>query len=375
MKKRMIIMLVFVGLLFGSIIAYKTFSNIMMKRYFASQEVIATVSAMEAKKEPWLSEKKYYGSLRAARGVNVTTELPAMVEQIYFKSGDTVKEGDLLVQLNASSDIAQLRSLEANTALAKITFDRSTALYAIKAISKAALDADVANYKSLKAQMEQQAAIVKKKTIRAPFSGRLGISTINRGQYLNTGDTIVPLQDLSTIHADFYVPQQQLNDMKVDQIAQIVTDVFPRKVFSGKITTINPVIDTNTRNVLVEATLSNAENDLVPGMFATITVETGKPQEYITLPKTAISFNSYGDVVFTIENKGKDKKGKPLLTVQQRFVTTGETRGDQTTILKGLTVGDKVVTSGQLKLKNGTRVAVDNSVVPTNDPAPKPTEE
>jgi membrane fusion protein (multidrug efflux system) len=375
MKKRMIIMLLSVGLLFGSIIAYKTFSNIMMKRYFASQEHIATVSAMEAKKESWLMERKYYGGLRAAQGVNVTTELSAMVTNIYFKSGDLVKKGDVLVQLNASSDIALLRSLEANTALAKITLDRDTAQYAIKAISKATLDADRANYKSLKAQTEQQAAIVEKKTIRAPFSGKLGISAINPGQYLNTGDTIVPLQDLSTIYADFYVPQQQLIELKIDQAVTLTLDVFPNRSFTGKITTINPVIDSNSRNVQVEATLSNPEEELVPGMFATITVKTGSPQQYITLPKTAISFNSFGNVVFTIEKKGKDKKGKAILTVQQRFVTTGESRGDQIAVLEGVKVGDNIVTSGQLKLKNGARVTINNSVVPLNDPSPKPTEE
>ncbi len=375
MKKPMIIMLISVGLIFGAIYGYKTFANIMMKRFFASQEMIATISTTDAKKESWMMEKKYFGSLRAARGVNVTTELAAIVEQIYFKSGDYVKEGDLLVQLNASSDIALLKSLEANTALAKTTLDRDTAQYAIKAISKATLDTDTANYKSLKAQTEQQAAIVKKKSIHAPFSGKLGICAINPGQYLNTGDTIVPLQDLSIIYADFFVPQQELVNLKTTQTVQITTDVYPKRFFSGKITTINPVIDSNTRNVQVEATLNNPQDDLIPGMFVTITVLIDNPQQFITLPKTAITFNSYGDVVFTVENKGKDKKGKPLLTVQQRFVKTGESRGDQVTILDGIKVGDTVVTSGQLKLKNGTRVVINNTVVPSDDPAPKPVEE
>jgi membrane fusion protein (multidrug efflux system) len=375
MKKRMIIMLVGVGLLFGGIVGYKTFSNIMLNKFLASRENIATVSAMTAETAPWQSQQKYYGSLKPYQGVNVTTEITGLVEKIYFKSGAILKKGDLIVQLNAKSDTALLRSLEANTTLAKITLQRDTAQYAIQAISKATLDTDKANFKSLEAQTAQQAAIVNKKTIRAPFAGRLGIVDINEGQYLNAGDTIAPLQDLHSIYADFYVPQQHVTTMSVGQVVRLTIDTFPQRIFEGKITTINPVVDSNTRNVKVEATLANPKYELIPGMFATINVDTGKPQPYITLPQTAVSFNSYGDVIFTLQEKGKDKKGQPMLVATQRFVTTGETRGDQVTILKGIQQGDRVVTSGQLKIKNGSRVVINNSVVPTNNPAPKTTEE
>ncbi|MDQ2994129.1 MAG: efflux RND transporter periplasmic adaptor subunit [Pseudomonadota bacterium] len=374
-KKPMVVMLICVGVLFGGIIAYKTFGNIMMKRYFASLVPIATVSAMKADYSTWESQQKFYGSLRAVKGVNVTTELAAMVEKIYFVPGSTVKKGDILVQLNASSDIALLRSLEANTKLAKVTLDRDKAQFAIKAVAKATVDADEANYKSLQAQTDQQAAIVAKKTIRAPFDGKLGISSVNPGQYLNVGDTIVPLQDTNFLYADFYVPQQQLVNMKVGQDVRLMLDVFPNRSFTGKISTINPVIDTNTRNVQVEATIDNHNGVLVPGMFATVIVDTGLPQKFITLPQTAITFNSYGDVIFTISEKGKDKTGKPILIATQRFVTTGESRGDQVTILKGIKAGDLVVTSGQLKIKNGAQVVINNTVVPRNDPTPKPVEE
>jgi membrane fusion protein, multidrug efflux system len=375
MKKRMTIMLIGVALLFGGIFAYKTFSNIMMKRYFASQEHIVTVSAMHAKIEPWQPQQKYYGSLRAVQGVNVTTELAALVEKIYLKPGAMVKKGELLVQLNAKSDIALLHSLEAQTALAKITYERDKAQYAIQAVSKATLDADAANLKSLIAQTAQQAEIVKKKSIRAPFAGRLGITTINEGQYINTGETIVPLQDLEYLYADFYVPQQQLAAIKLNQPVQLSIDAFPNRIFTGKINTINPVVDINTRNAQVEAIIYNPKYEIIPGMFASIIIDLGAPNRYITLPQTAISFNSYGKVIFTISEQGKDKKGKPILTVQQRFVTTGDSRGDQVSILQGLNVGDHVVTSGQLKLKNGTRIVINNSVVPTNNPAPQVIEE
>lgn len=375
MNKRMMIMLISVSILFGGIVAYKTFSNIMMKRYFASRENIVTVSAMKAETSPWQSQQKYYGSLKPYQGVNLTAELSGIVQTIYFKSGAFVKKGEIIIQQTANSDLALLHSLEANTALAKITLKRDTAQYAIQAISKATLDADEANYKSLAAQTAQQAALVMKKTIRAPFAGKLGIVEINEGQFLNPGDSIAPLQDLSQIYADFYVPQQEVTSLQIDQPVQLTIDTFPGRTFEGKITTINPVVDSNTRNVKVEATLQNPKNELLPGMFASIVVVTGEPHNFITLPQTAISYNPYGNVIFTIEEKGKDKKGKPLYIASQRFVTTGETRGDQITILKGIQVGDQIVTSGQLKLKNGARVTINNSVVPTNNPSPNTKEE
>lgn len=375
MKKRMAIMLIGLAVLFGGIVAYKSFGNYMLKRYLASQERIATVSTLKAERAPWQPHQQYYASLTPVQGVNVTTDIAGLVSKIYFQSGATVKKGELLVQLKADSDIALLHSLEANTALAKITLDRDTAQYAIQAISKATLDADQANYKSLKAQTDQQAAIVNKKTIRAPFAGRLGISVINEGLYINVGDTIVPLQDLEKIYADFYVPQQELNHIKAGQSVKMSVDAYPNRVFTGTITAINPVTDTSTRNIKVQATIPNANYELLPGLFASIQIETGTSQSKITLPQTAVSFNSYGDVVFSISADGKDKQGKPVFVVKQHFVTTGETRGDQVAILKGIEEGDQVVISGQLKIKNGSRVYVNNTVIPTNNPAPKITEE
>ncbi len=375
MKKRMLIMLIGIGILFGAIVAFKIFGNYMLKRYLASRGNISTVSAMTAERSTWQPQQKYYASLTPVQGVNVSSEIPGVVEKIYFQSGAVVKKGDLLVQLRANSDIALLHSLEANTTLAKITLDRNTAQYAIQSISKATLDADKANYKSLKAQTEQQAAIVEKKSIRAPFSGRLGISLINEGLYLNVGAPIVPLQDLEKIYADFYVPQQQLTQIKTQQTIQMQTDAYPDHNFKGYITSINPVIDASTRNVKIQATFANPRFELMPGMFASVVIDTAKPLQYVTLPQTAISFNSYGDVIYTLKDKGKDEKGRPIIIAQQKFVTTGETRGDQVAILEGIREGDKIITSGQLKIKNGSRVFIDNSVVPSNNPSPKVPEE
>jgi membrane fusion protein (multidrug efflux system) len=375
MKKRMRKMLILVGILFGLIFVYKGIMSLMFKYYIlANGKHVVNVSAMEAKYETWQSQISATGSLRAIRGVNVTTELAGMVQTIYFTPGSSVEQSTLLVQLNASSDLALLHSLEANAELAKVTYLRDKAQYAVRAVSKQTLDADAANLKSLRAQVAQQAATVAKKTIRAPFAGRLGISAINPGQYLNPGDTIVMLQTIDPIYVDFFIPQQALAKIKVGQLVTVTTDTFPGKKFEGKITTINPAVDTSTRNVGVEATISNPQAELTPGMFASVLVDTAQPQRYLTLPQTAISFNPYGELVYIIKETGQDKKG-PILTVSQAFVITGETRGDQIAILKGLNEGEQVVTSGQLKLKNGSRVAINNSVVPPNNPSPSAPDE
>jgi membrane fusion protein (multidrug efflux system) len=298
--------------------------------------------------------------------------LAGMVKTIYFTPGMTVNQGDMLVSLNIDADVAQLHALQATAELNKLTYNRDKAQFAIKGVSKEVVDTDAANLKNTTALVEQQVATIAKKVIRAPFKGRLGISMVNPGQYLNPGDSIVTLQQLDPIYVDFYVPQQELANLAVNQSVNVVNDTFPGKTFHGVITTINPLVDTVTRNVEVEATVANPDFNLVPGMFSTVQVNTGKPQRFLTLPQTAVTFNPYGDVVFIVkeDEKEKDKKGKPVLTVEQTFVQEGDSRGEQVAIIKGLSEGDQIVTSGQLKLKNGYQVTIDNSVVPTDNPAP-----
>lgn len=372
LTKPMIIMLVILGILFGGIFIYKVFIGLMMKRYFASLEnPTITVSATQVKYSNWENRYKAVGSTRAVVGVNVTAQLAGMIQQIYFKPGMNVKQGMILVQQNADTDIAQLQALQANAELARITFERDKAQYKVHAVSKQQVDTDEQNLKSLRAQVAQQSATVEKLTIRAPFSGRLGISRVNPGQYLNPGDAVVTLQQLDPIYVDFFLPQQLLSELKVGQVVSMVTDTFPDKKFSGKITTINPLVDTNTRNVEVEATIANPKLDLSPGMFASVEVRTGKSVSYLTLPQTAVTFNPYGDIVYIVKEKGKDKSGNPILAVNQIFVTTGATRGDQIAILKGLKEGDTIVTSGQLKLKNGSLVKINNTIQPANNEDPK----
>jgi len=370
MKKRMTIMLISMGILFGGILSWKIFSSIMLKRYLTSQSQVQTVSAMTVPVSPWQPKLKSTGSLRAIKGVNVTTELAGMVQKIYFTPGAVVNEGTLLVQLNADAEIGQLQSLQAQAALAEITYERDKAQYAVRAVSKQTVDTDFQNLRSLHGQVAQQAATVAKKAIRAPFTGRLGINNVNLGQYLNPGDKIVTLQTLDPIYVDFYFPQQSLSQLEIGQSVEVTSDSYPGKIYKGKITTIDPALDTTTRNVEVEATVANPNYELNPGMFALVEVNVGKQKAYLTLPQTVISFNSYGNIAYVLKEKGKDKNGKPILIAHQVFVTTGETRGDQIKILRGLKKGDIVVTSGQLKLKNGSQVAINNSVVPSNNPTP-----
>lgn len=369
----MIIMLCGVGFLFTLIFGWKAVKSVMIQRYIAAmQQPAMSVSTTEVSNSEWQAQLKAVGTLRAKVGVNVTTELAGMVQSMPFTPGSKVEKGAVLIQLNAGTELGLLHALEAQVELAKITFERDKAQFKAHAVSKQVVDADEWNLKNLQAQVEQQKATVEKKTIRAPFSGQIGINNVNLGQYLNVGDMITTLQALDPLYADFYLPQQALAQLEMGQVVNIVTDTFPEQTFSGKITTIQPAVDTATRNVQVEATVPNSQSKLKPGMFVQVAVNSAKPQNYLTVPQSAISFNPYGDIAFIVKDHGKkDSNNQPVLTVDQVFVTVGETRGDQIAILKGLKEHDIVVTSGQLKLKNGSEVVINNTVQPSNNANPK----
>jgi membrane fusion protein (multidrug efflux system) len=375
MKKRMIIMLIVVVLLLGGLVGFNIFKGVMIKQYMAHAPVPpATVSATKATMTQWQPQLTAVGTLRAVRGVDVTTEVAGLVRTLAFKSGDEVKAGQLLAELNDDSDIAQLNSLQAAADLAETVYVRDKAQLEAEVISKATVDSDAADLKSKKAQVAQQAALVAKKSLRAPFAGKLGISIVNPGQYLNPGDKLVTLQQIDPILIDFFIPQQQMPQVAAGQTVTVTSDAYPGTSFIGKISAINPKVDTNTRNVMVEASIPNAKRQLLPGMFANVKINAGEESSFLTLPQTAITFNPYGDTVFVVKSSGKDDKGNEQLTAQQVFVTTGGTRGDQVAILKGLEAGTQVVTSGQVKLKNGTPLVINNSVLPADSPNPTPQE-
>ena len=238
-------------------------------------------------------------------------------------------------------------------------------------MSQAVVDTDAATVKGAKAQVAEQQALVNKKLVRAPFDGRLGIRAVDVGQYVNAGTKLVTLQALDPVYVDFYAPQKSLGRIVLGQKIVLKTDAFQGQEFPGEVSSIDPKVDTATRNVQVRATVRNAKRSLLPGMFATVVIASGGPQRYLTLPQTAVSYNPFGDTVFVVEeSKGKDDK--VALVAQQKFITIGEARGDQVAILSGVKEGDTVVTAGQIKLRSGFPVIVNNSIQPTNEPAPKP---
>ena len=371
---RMIVMLVIVGVVLGAIVGFNIFKGQAIKKFMASRgEPPQTVSTMKVAFEEWQPSLSAVGTLRAVRGVDVAPEVAGLVSDIMIKSGAEVKAGDILLTMRADDIAAQLQSLQASARLAELNFKRSAEQLAAKAISQAQHDVDDANLKGARAAVAQQQAQLAKKTLRAPFDGRLGITKVNAGQVLNPGEVVVTLQQLDPIYINFTAPQRSLGQLKTGQIVNVTIDAFPGKVFKGTISTINPKIDVATRNVQVEAVLRNTGGALRPGMFGNVSVDTGAKQRYLTLPQTAVTYNPYGETLFVVK-PGEPKDGKPVLNAQQVFVTSGPTRGDQIAIIKGLTEGTEVVTSGQLKLKNGTPLVINNKVLPANDPNAAPQE-
>jgi membrane fusion protein (multidrug efflux system) len=376
MTKRMIIMLVLVGAVFGGIFGFQAFKGKMMKKFMSSKgSPPQTVSAMKAAYQEWQPQLEAVGSLHAVNGVDVSPQVAGTVTAIPFQQGEEVKKGDVLLQLYADDDIAKMKALEVAAELAKTTYERDKKQLEVKAVSQQTIDTDAANLKQAVANVAEQQALVDKKTIRAPFSGQLGIRAVDLGQYLNAGTTIVSLQALDPIYLDFSIPQKQLGAIKIGQKVTARTDTFPGETFVGKIAVINPEVDTTTLNVKVRAKLENPHHKLLPGMYATVDIANGSPQRYITLPQTAITYNPYGDIVYLVESQGKDEKGNPKLIAKQMIVTTGETRGDQVAVVNGVKEGDTVVTAGQIKLRNGVPLIINNAIEPSFEPNPQPVDQ
>ena len=317
-----------------------------------------------------------------------------MVDKIAFDSGNDVPAGKVLLQLMPNDDYAKLEQLQASAELADQNLKRDREQFAAQAISQATIDTDVSTLKSAKAQVVAQQALIEEKIVKAPFAGRLGIRQVDLGQYLAAGTTVVTLQALDPMLIDFYVPQQALEHLRVGQAAMATVDTYPGESFKGTVESINSKVDNASRNVQVRASFKNADKRLVPGMFATVAIDSGDSSAEITLPQTCITYNPYGDTVYVLVHndgggatdtaakdshaKGGDTKGgdaKPNDTVEQHFVKLGATRGDQVAILSGINEGDVVVSAGQIKLRNGSPVVVNNTVQPTDDIHPTPPNE
>jgi membrane fusion protein, multidrug efflux system len=376
MIKRMVIMLTLVGVVLGAFFWFQSFKATMIKKYMASAaSPPQTVSTTTAGMQEWQPKIEAVGSLRAVNGADLAFEVSGIVKDIQFNSGDDVAAGKLLLALRSDDDVGKLQALEATAELSAINYDRDQQQLKIKAVSQATVDADAANLKNAKAQVAEQQAVVDKKALRAPFAGRLGVRAVDIGQFVSAGTTIVTLQALDPIYVDFFVPQQKLNQIKLGQELVAKVDTYPDRTFAGTISVINPKVDASTRNVQVRATLKNPDRTLLPGMYATVDIVAGQSQRYVTLPQTAITYNPYGETVFIVEEGDKDGNGAPHFVARQSFVTAGPTRGDQVAILTGVTDGQTIVTAGQVKLRNGSNVLVDNSIKPTADASPMPTDQ
>jgi membrane fusion protein, multidrug efflux system len=329
------------------------------------------VTSVVAKQEQWPATMGVIGTMEAVHGVTVSADLPGTVEKINFASGQSVREGDVLVELDTRQERAQLAALEAQRDLARINYGRTQQLVKEGVISRVEYDQATAQQKSTEANVAEIRATIERKTIRAPFSGILGIRKVNLGQYLAAGDAVVPLQSLNPIYVNVGVPQQSVGQVRVGRNLRITSDDLPGQVFTGRVNAIDSVVDQATRNIQVQATLANPQGKLRPGMFVQVEVVLGASRPVIALPASAISFAPYGDSVFIITDL-KDQKGQTYRGVRQQFVKVEGSRGDQVAVVSGVNPGEEVVSSGVFKLRNGAAVQVNNKVQPENNPAPKP---
>ena len=371
MKKRLIFTIV--GL-FVLIVVLGGIKGLQISRMAADGKQFVpppeTVTTVKVHKESWESLLTSVGSLEAVQGVMVTAELTGKVVHIAFEPGATVRAGDLLVQQDISSETAQLRASEAAVALAKTTLERTRKLLAEKTVSQSQYDTADAQFKQATAQFDTIRAAIAKKTIRAPFNGRLGIRLINLGQILNEGEAIVSLQSLDPIFVNFSLPQQQLAQVQTGLTVRVTTDVLPGQMIEGKITAINPAVDTATRNLRVQATVANSKEHLRPGMFVNVAVVLPAQDKVLPIPATAVLYAPYGDSVFVVEEK-REQNSPPGKIVRQQFVRLGKKRGDFIAVSSGLNEGETIISTGVFKLRNGQAVVVDNTLAPEFKLMPK----
>jgi membrane fusion protein (multidrug efflux system) len=331
------------------------------------------VTTTVAEKSQWQPTLESIGTVTAINGVTISTDLAGIVSKIAFESGSKVKAGDLLVQLNTDQEQAQLASAEAQQDWTQVTLTRNQDLLAKRTVSQSDYDSAAAQFRQAKAAVEQYKAIIARKTLRAPFDGVVGIRQVNLGQYLNTGDSVVTLQSFDPIYVNFSLPQQDLSKLTEGQSVELNLDAYGDKVFSGKITAINSLVDQNSRNIQLQATLPNAETQLRPGMYARVKVLLPETQEVIAVPSSAIHYAPYGDSVFLVTEM-KSEDGKTYKGVKEQFVKLGQTKGDLTAIVSGVKPGDELVTSGVFRLKSGAPIIVNNQAKPGTELSPTPSD-
>ncbi len=331
-----------------------------------------TVTSAKVEQADWQPTITAVGSIAPVQGATISAELAGTVAEVVFQSGTRVKKGDVLLKLDASAEQAQLRSAQADAELAKADFERARDLAARKVISQAELDAASAKFSQRQAAAENMQSIIAKKEIRAPFDGIAGIREVNPGQMVPVGEKLVTLQALDQVFADFSLPQQHLSEISPGLDVKVTTDAIGGREFSGKLTAINSAVDPSTRSVTVQATLENPDHALRAGMFARVRVLLPQQNQTLYIPATAVSYAPYGNSIYLIEKKKDEKTQQESLALRQQFIRTGEARGDFVAVTQGLKLGDEIVSTGVFKLRNGMDVAVDNTLAPKPEEAPKP---
>jgi membrane fusion protein, multidrug efflux system len=373
MAKRMVLMLVVMLALVGGLgfIKYKQVEAAIAQGA-AFQIPPTAVTTVVAQKDTWPSTLGVIGTAAAIQGVTVSADLPGTIDKIHFESGQWIKEGQILVELDTRQERAQLASLEAQRDLAGINYGRAQQLVKEGVIAKQEYDNAAAQQKATEAQVGDIKAAIARKTIKAPFSGVLGIRQVSLGQYLAAGQAIVSLQTLSPIYVNFGVPQQETGRVIPGHVLRITNSDLPGMAFTGRITALDSVISEQTRNIQVQSIVTNKDNKLRPGMFVQVELPLGSPRQIIALPASAINYAPYGDSVYVVADMKDPKSGKAYRGVRQQVVKIEGSRGDQVAVTSGLNPGDEVVSSGVFKLRNGAPVVVNNTVKPSNSTSPKP---
>ena len=331
-----------------------------------------TVTSASVKEEDWAPRLTAVGSVSAVQGAVVSAELAGVVSEINFQNGGEAKKGEVLMKLDASQEEALLRSAEAEAQLAQTDLERSRDLAMKKVVSSAELDSAQSKFRRMNAVVDQMRSNIAKKTVTAPFDGQLGIRQVNVGQMINAGQQVVGLTALDPVYVDFALPDQYLSKLSKDLEVTVRSDAFPGRLFKGKLTAINSMVDPVTRNVPLQATLENPDHALHPGMFAKVEVALSETKKTIVIPGSAVSYAPYGDSVFVIEKQKDPKTGKESDTLRQQFVRIGEARGDFVAVTQGLKEHQTLVSTGVFKLRNGMAVTVNNDLAPKPELNPKP---
>ncbi|WP_404365244.1 efflux RND transporter periplasmic adaptor subunit [Marinobacter sp.] len=350
---RFVIVIIFLGVVLGGIFGYKFYQFGQMQEQMSQPQPPAAISATRATTESWVPAIKAVGSLEAVNGIRVANEVAGVVETISFESGDSVKKGDILIRLDAEIEEAALRTRRAEAQLAEQEFKRASDLLPRRAVSQSRYDEAEANFDAARARVNEAEAQLNKKIIRAPFGGIVGLRMVDQGEYLPPGSSIVEINMLDPIYADYTLSEREISNLEIGYEVVLTVAALPDRTFTGKVSAINSSVNPETRTVRVRATLANPDKLLKPGMFATVQTRQPVPRQLVTLPRTAISYNTYGDFVFVVQ---ENEEGK--LVVKRRTVTTGETRNNRVAVVEGLEEGEQVVSKGLLRLRAGQRVEI-----------------